>query len=214
VYFLGNIIPTIGTNNFTAIQDNAYYLAGISGTDTKLSAFTNKISMDPPTNLQIKLYAVSSSATSGGIFTSWESISNIFTDYEITVYDDQNVSILQTQTNLKYKAILATDTTPNLINGKSYTFNVKGKNADVFSPASVKSNAQLYNSKIFYSVNTVDNTASVSGFQNAPTVETIIPEVNIGGNNYQVKRIGNSAFLGCNTLTSITLPNSVTTIGE
>jgi hypothetical protein len=55
---------------------------------------------------------------------------------------------LQTQTNLKYKAILATDTTPNLINGKSYTFNVKGKNSDVFSPASVKSTAQLYNSKI------------------------------------------------------------------
>ena len=43
----------------------------------------------------------------------------------------------------------------------------------------------------------------------------VIPEkVTFGGKEYSVTSIGNYAFDGCSALTSVTIPNSVTTIGS
>ncbi|MBQ6306191.1 MAG: leucine-rich repeat domain-containing protein [Bacteroidales bacterium] len=53
----------------------------------------------------------------------------------------------------------------------------------------------------------------VDGYE--ATGDLIIPEsVSYGGNNYAVTTIGNTAFMYCFYLTSLTIPNSVTTIEE
>ena len=59
-----------------------------------------------------------------------------------------------------------------------------------------------------------DNTASVIGYSGEPG-DVGIPEVVIvNGVEYSIKSIGDSAFEGCTSLTSLTIPSSVTTIGR
>ena len=63
---------------------------------------------------------------------------------------------------------------------------------------------------------TVTNYSSYS-FDNANAYrgDIVIPEsVTYNGSTYSVISIGYYAFRGCNGLTSITIPNSVTTIGD
>ena len=68
-----------------------------------------------------------------------------------------------------------------------------------------------------YRVNDDNVSVTVIGHVNGydATGDLIIPEsVSYGGNDYTVTVIGNSAFLYCFYLTSLTIPNSVTTIEE
>jgi hypothetical protein len=62
-----------------------------------------------------------------------------------------------------------------------------------------------------------DNTVAVAkkANQNGYSGSIVIPAtVTYGGVDYDVTSIGESAFVNCNSLTSITIPNSVTSIGD
>ena len=56
-----------------------------------------------------------------------------------------------------------------------------------------------------------ENNATITGFKKSYSGSLNIPSV-IGDSNYKVVAIGNSAFYGCENLTSVTIPDSVTSI--
>ena len=57
--------------------------------------------------------------------------------------------------------------------------------------------------------------SSYSNYSNEYTGNVVIPEsVTYNGNSYPVTSIGSSAFESCSGLTSVTIPNSVTSIGN
>jgi hypothetical protein len=59
-----------------------------------------------------------------------------------------------------------------------------------------------------------DGKAVVTRITSTATNIDIPSSVNIGGTNYSVTSIGDYAFIGCTSLTSIVIPDSVTSIGE
>ena len=68
---------------------------------------------------------------------------------------------------------------------------------------------------IYYELNTDAKTAGVTSNPNYYSDSVVIPEkVKHEGTEYSVTSIGYLAFRDCSGLTSITIPNSVTSIGE
>ena len=76
---------------------------------------------------------------------------------------------------------------------------------------------------IYYNITSqADNTVAVTyrgdfsdSYSNEYSGEVKIPEsVTYSGNTYSVTSIGNSAFRGCSSLTSVEIPNSVKSIGD
>lgn len=66
-----------------------------------------------------------------------------------------------------------------------------------------------------YTLNVRSHAAVVSGHTDDLKSEIVIPEtIQSEGNTYSVTSIGNRAFLSCQVLTSVTIPNSVTSIGD
>lgn len=69
---------------------------------------------------------------------------------------------------------------------------------------------------IYYNLTTNNKTAEVTynGY-NCYTGSVDIPSsVNYNGIDYSVIKVGNNAFASCGNLTSVTIPNSVTSIGN
>ena len=68
---------------------------------------------------------------------------------------------------------------------------------------------------IYYNLIEKGKVAEVTSNPNKYTGDIVIPEkVTYNDVEYSVGAIGNSAFIGCSGLTSITIPNSVTNIDE
>lgn len=64
-----------------------------------------------------------------------------------------------------------------------------------------------------YTVNADGQSVTVSGKSRIPTHLTIESSISNKGKNYTVTEIGDQVFWGCNTLTEVTLPNTVKIIG-
>ena len=68
---------------------------------------------------------------------------------------------------------------------------------------------------IYYNLIAKGNVAEVTSNPNKYTGSVVIPEaVSYQDVSYSVTTIGEIAFSGCSELTSVIIPNSVTTIGE
>ena len=66
---------------------------------------------------------------------------------------------------------------------------------------------------IYYNIS--GTTATVTSGEKEYSGDIVIPEsITFENSKYNVTRIGNSAFEKCSSLTSVTIPNSVTSIGE
>lgn len=66
---------------------------------------------------------------------------------------------------------------------------------------------------LIYTVNDDGESVTVSGKSRNPTQLNIESSISSNGNNYTVTEIGDQVFWGCNTLTEVTLPNTVKIIG-
>ena len=83
----------------------------------------------------------------------------------------------------------------------------------------IKSEADFEKSKLYFIQNGIrykvlnKNSVEVVS-SNSYTGEIVIPETVTAGNTFTVVKIGYDAFSGCSSLTSIHIPNSVTSIGE
>ena len=68
---------------------------------------------------------------------------------------------------------------------------------------------------IYYNLISKGKTADVTYGEEKYSGEVVIPSsITVEGKEYTVTSIGNSAFYECSSLTSVTIPNSVTSIGE
>ena len=68
---------------------------------------------------------------------------------------------------------------------------------------------------IYYNLVNKNQTAEVTSNPNKYSGNIVIPEkVTYDGTEYDVTSIGESAFISCYSLTSVSLPLSVTSIGE
>ena len=71
---------------------------------------------------------------------------------------------------------------------------------------------------IYYNLDTSNKTAEVTykntNYNSYSGSVTIPSSITIGSVDYSVKSIGESAFYDCTGLTSVTIPNSVISIGE
>ncbi|MBQ3494940.1 MAG: leucine-rich repeat domain-containing protein, partial [Clostridia bacterium] len=74
-------------------------------------------------------------------------------------------------------------------------------------------NSNYYYQDIKYKLNSSNKTASVAGYQNSPTNVEIPALVTNGVDNYVVASFEAGAFNNCTSLTSITIPNTITSIG-
>ena len=68
---------------------------------------------------------------------------------------------------------------------------------------------------IYYNLNQSNKTAQVRpNYENQYTGDLCIPEsISVDGTIYVVTSLGDKCFFGCLELTSITIPNSVTSLG-
>ena len=68
---------------------------------------------------------------------------------------------------------------------------------------------------IYYNLISKGKTAEVTSGEEKYTGEVVIPSsITVEGQEYPVTSIGASAFELCSGLTSVTIPNSVTSIGD
>ena len=68
---------------------------------------------------------------------------------------------------------------------------------------------------IYYNLISKGKTAEVTSGEEKYSGEVVIPSsITVEGKEYTVKSIGNEAFYKCSGLTSVDIPNSVTSIGD
>ena len=69
---------------------------------------------------------------------------------------------------------------------------------------------------LYYNLDQDSKTAEVTNNKGSKySGDIVIPSfINLNGVTYKVTSIGNSAFLGCSDLTSVNIPEGVTSIGE
>lgn len=73
---------------------------------------------------------------------------------------------------------------------------------------------KIQNNVIYQVTDTLNDYASVISYDEVIGDVVILSFIEIGGYNYTVNSIGNSAFYGCNELTSVNIPEGLTNIGN
>jgi hypothetical protein len=234
VYFLGNIPTTLTGGVFGGVSNKlfrpctAYYLPGTnysslqtykanaSQTDFTFSQFVAWV--PSPTLTLVTNYF--ENQTTQGIYLSLSSVV-ASTTYSVKIYRSDVTPYTETNIDFTipsaktYNVILTASNTSNFLQeGGVYQFSVITKISGISSTESSISNTFSYNSYTNYAVNSGTTTAKVTGFYNGITALSPPSNINISGSLYTVTNISPSAFLNATTLTSITIPNTISDIPE
>ena len=193
VYCLGEKAPSAGNNSF------AFQSEDVSNT-----------------TLHVKDYAIESFKGKG----PWTYFKEIVcdekvTDFNLTYYVDNEV--FKTYKH-KYDDSITPEPEPTK---KGYTFSgwseipktMPGKDVDVKGSFNSASEVTL-NNVIYRAVDNENNYATIIGNDNASGDVVIASSVNFGDYTYKVNSIGNKAFYGCSSITSVTVGDEITSIAS
>ena len=217
----------------TFTPDNGYQLASVKvgSTDVTSSVSNNKYTISNITanktvtvifeEIPVTTYTLSITASGNGSVTyDGTAVKNKTTSF--TVEEGLSATLTFTPDNgyqLASVKVGSTDVTSSVSNNKYTISNITANTTvTVTFEATQSYSYDVEVDGIYYNLNTNNKTAEVTnktdnGGDYSGSV-TISSSINVNGIQYSVTSIGNASFGNCWELTSITIPNSITSIGN
>jgi hypothetical protein len=211
LFFYENV-PTFDVDSFVVNANIAYKLLTTNNVVKIPTANFSEIkTLAPPTNLQLVPYIATAGGSVSGIYASWTSLIGSASQYVVSLYDSNNTLIEQNDI-INSGSLSSFLFSTGLLENISYKIRIVITLQNGTTLTSDYSSLLLYTTKLTFGI--ISSLLYVTGFTSAPTTITIPQIVRVIQTTYNVVGIGAQAFKNCISLTSITLPSSLTFIND
>ena len=204
-------VPTFDTLSFSNTANIAYKLSTTTNI-SNLSAtnFIDIKTITAPTNIQLYSYIANVGEDISGIYASWTNSASSVTSMTMSLFLSNGTNALSTTNISNPSNAISFILNTGLNFNQSYKVKITITLSTGDSLTSDYSTILFYTNKVTYSIN--NGNAIVSGFKYNPSSVVINSQIRISQAFYSIIGIGSMAFRNCTTLTSITLPDTITTI--
>ena len=211
LYFYENV-PTFDVDSFVLNANIAYKLSTTSNiANIPTSKFTEIKTLSAPTNLQLVPYIPLIDGSVTGIYASWTSLIGSASQYVVSLYESNNTLVQQTDI-VNTASLSSVLFSTGLQNNVSYKIRIAITLQNGTVLTSDYSSLLVYNTQLTFTI--LSSFLYVSGFTSAPSAVSVPQTVRVNQTTYNVIGIGTQAFRNCISLTSISLPTTLTTIND
>jgi hypothetical protein len=161
-------------------------------------------------NINLIPYIATAGSDISGIYASWTNNTNVFTSLNILLYLSSGTTPINTINISNPSGLTSSIINTDLTLNQSYKIKIAITIPTGQTLTSDFSSTLYYTYEIKYGIN--NNNGVVIGFNGAPTQLNVVPEIRIENNNYNVISLESKCFRNCVSVTSVNLPNSITTI--